>query len=50
MCGFFSAVTDLVNVDAMRKAVENSVPPGTEKFNLKAFEAGYTEGVAQKKK
>ena len=50
MCGFFSAVTELVDVDAMRKAVENSVPPGTEKFNLKAFDAGYNEGIAQMKK
>ena len=41
MLGFFTAVTGLVTHDAMRKAVENSVPAGTEELNLKAFDAGW---------
>lgn len=45
MVGFFTAVTHLVDVEAMRKAVTNSVPPGTEEFNIKAFNAGYDFGV-----
>jgi len=44
MVGFFTAVTESVSVVAMRKAVENSVPPGTEEFNLKAFNTGYDYG------
>jgi 2-oxoglutarate ferredoxin oxidoreductase subunit gamma len=49
MCGFFAATTELIDIDAMRKAVQNSVPPGTEMFNIKAFDAGYNYGLEQKK-
>ncbi len=49
MCGFFTAVTGVVSPDAMRKAIETSVPPGTEEMNLKAFEVGYNYGLEQKK-
>jgi 2-oxoglutarate ferredoxin oxidoreductase subunit gamma len=45
MMGFFTAVTDVTTVDAMRKAVENSVPPGTERLNLAAFYRGYSHGL-----
>ena len=41
MLGFFTAVTGLIPHDAMREAVENSVPAGTEELNLKAFDAGW---------
>jgi len=44
MAGFFTAVTKLIDKDAMRKAVEDSVPPGTEELNLKAFDRGYEWG------
>lgn len=47
MVGFFAAVTESVSVAAMRKAVENSVPPGTEEFNLKAFNTGYDYGKSK---
>ena len=40
MVGFFTAATRLVPRDAMREAVKNSVPPGTEELNLRAFDAG----------
>jgi len=46
MMGFTAAVTDVVSVEAMRKAVEVSVPKGTEQLNLRAFEKGYEYGVA----
>jgi len=45
MVGFFAACTKLINADAMRKAVEDSVPKGTEKLNLGAFDKGYEWGV-----
>ncbi len=45
MLGFFTGVTGLIDADSMRKAVEASVPEGTEKKNLQAFEKGYEYGV-----
>ena len=44
MLGFFAAVTDLMPPEALRKAVESSVPSGTEELNLKAFDKGYDYG------
>lgn len=44
MVGFFSAITNITSYDATRKAVETSVPRGTEEMNLKAFETGYEFG------
>jgi 2-oxoglutarate ferredoxin oxidoreductase subunit gamma len=41
MMGFMSAVVNLIDKEAMRKAVEVSVPKGTEELNLKAFDRGY---------
>ena len=40
MVGFFAGVSRLVPEEAMREAVTDSVPPGTEELNLKAFEQG----------
>ena len=48
MVGFFTAVTELVSEEAMRKAVESSVPRGTESLNLKAFNKGYEYGLKVK--
>jgi 2-oxoglutarate ferredoxin oxidoreductase subunit gamma len=57
MLGFFTAVTKIASRDEMRQAVKDSVPPGTEELNLKAYDAGYEyfeeeygEGKAAKKK
>jgi 2-oxoglutarate ferredoxin oxidoreductase subunit gamma len=54
MLGFFAAATGLVPIEMMRKAVEESVPKGTEELNLRAFDAGvaafnesYAEGAVQ---
>jgi 2-oxoglutarate ferredoxin oxidoreductase subunit gamma len=44
MVGFFSAVTGITSYEATRKAVETSVPHGTEELNLKAFETGFEFG------
>jgi 2-oxoglutarate ferredoxin oxidoreductase subunit gamma len=49
MLGFFTAVTGLLNADAVRKAIKNSVPKGTEELNLKAFEKGYEYGLKKLK-
>jgi len=40
MLGFFSAITKLVPMEAMREALRHSVPAGTEELNMKAFEKG----------
>ena len=44
MLGFFGAVTGVLTRDALRKAVETSVPEGTQELNLKAFDAGWERG------
>ena len=41
MLGFFAAVTRIVDREAMREAVKESVPRGTEELNLRAFDAGW---------
>ena len=40
MVGFFTGVAGLVGREAARQAVEGSVPAGTEKLNLAAFDRG----------
>jgi 2-oxoglutarate ferredoxin oxidoreductase subunit gamma len=44
MMGFVAAMTDIVAPEAMRQAVKASVPKGTEKLNLDAFDRGYEYG------
>ncbi len=41
MLGFFAAVTKIVDQEAMREAVKESVPRGTEELNLRAFDSGW---------
>ncbi len=41
MLGFFTAVTDAVSIEAMKKSILASVPKNTQELNLKAFERGY---------
>jgi len=45
MVGFFAAVTGLLEPDAVRKAVADSVPESFRELNLKAFEKGYQYGL-----
>lgn len=40
MIGAIARMTKVVSEEAARQAVADSVPPGTEKKNLEAFEAG----------
>jgi 2-oxoglutarate ferredoxin oxidoreductase subunit gamma len=44
MVGFFTAVTKLLDADAVREAVKASVPKGTESLNLTAFDKGFSYG------
>ena len=46
MLGFLSAVSDVVSVESLRKAVLSSVPPHTKEKNTKAFERGHEYGKA----
>ena len=45
MVGFFTAITQLLDTDAVRKAVADSVPPSSRELNLKAFEKGLEYGI-----
>jgi 2-oxoglutarate ferredoxin oxidoreductase subunit gamma len=44
MVGFFTAVTRLLDAEAVRKAVADSVPASFRELNLKAFDKGYEYG------
>ena len=44
MLGAFASVTNLIDVETLRKSVLDNVPKGTEKLNLAAFEKGYNFG------
>jgi len=46
MVGFFTAITQLLEPDAVRKAVADSVPKNFRDLNLQAFERGYEYGVS----
>lgn len=45
MVGFFGAVTGLLEPDALRKAVAESVPPAFRQLNLQAFDKGFEHGA-----
>lgn len=45
MVGFFTAITRLLEPEAVRKAVSDSVPSAFRELNLKAFEKGFQYGV-----
>lgn len=45
MVGFFTAVTKLLDPDAVRKAVSDSVPANFRELNLKAFDKGFEYGL-----
>jgi 2-oxoglutarate ferredoxin oxidoreductase subunit gamma len=46
MVGFFAAVTGIVSVEALRKAVASSVPGHTRDLNLQAFDAGFAHAAS----
>jgi len=45
MLGFMTAISKITSLDAMKKAILDSVPKGTEELNMKAFERGYSYGL-----
>jgi 2-oxoglutarate ferredoxin oxidoreductase subunit gamma len=45
MVGFFTCVTQLLEQDAVRKAVADSVPSSFRELNLRAFERGFEYGL-----
>jgi 2-oxoglutarate ferredoxin oxidoreductase subunit gamma len=45
MVGFFTAVTNLLDRDAVIKAVAESVPANFRDLNVKAFEKGFEYGI-----
>jgi len=45
MVGFMTAVTEICSAESMQRAVEASVPPGTERLNLAAYYRGYSHGL-----
>lgn len=47
MVGFFGSVTGVIDPGALRRAVTDSVPPGTEDMNLQAFDKGFNHGLSQ---
>ncbi len=50
MLGFFTAITEVVSHDAMKKALPESVPEKAVELNLKAFDRGYNFGLEAAKK
>lgn len=48
MLGFITSVTGVVGYEAMKQALFDSIPSGTEELNLKAFEKGYEYGKKQR--
>jgi len=44
MLGAFASLTRLVDAEALKKSVLDTIPKGTEKLNLAAFEKGYDYG------
>ena len=44
MLGFFTSVTNVVDYEAVKNSILQSVPKGTETINIKAYEKGYEYG------
>ncbi len=47
MVGFFGAISQVLDRDALRNAVAASVPEAYRELNLKAFDRGYEYGVRE---
>ncbi len=45
MVGFFGAVTNVLNPEALRQAVADSVPEAFRELNLRAFDKGFEYGA-----
>jgi len=44
MLGAFASATNLVDAEAMKKAILSNVPKGTKELNLASFDEGYEYG------
>jgi 2-oxoglutarate ferredoxin oxidoreductase subunit gamma len=44
MLGAFTAITGIVDKNAIKESVKENIPKGTEELNMKAFEKGYEYG------
>jgi 2-oxoglutarate ferredoxin oxidoreductase subunit gamma len=44
MLGAFVAITGVLDENAVREAVKENIPRGTEELNLVAFQKGYEYG------
>jgi len=49
MLGAFTSITNLVEVEAIKKSILDNTPKKTEKLNLAAFERGYEYGKSLQK-
>ncbi len=45
MLGFLVAISDVLSSEALKNAILDSIPKGTEDLNMKAFESGYNYGI-----
>jgi len=50
MLGFLAAIRDIVSYEALKNSILDSIPQGTESFNMKAFELGYDYGIEHGRK
>lgn len=50
MLGAFTSITNLVEVEAVKKSILDNIPRKTEKLNLDAFEKGYEYGKSLQEK
>ncbi|MFC2067854.1 2-oxoacid:acceptor oxidoreductase family protein [Chloroflexota bacterium] len=49
MLGFLAAIANIISLEAMKKAVLDSIPKGTEDLNTKAFKQGFSYGLEKLK-
>ena len=49
MLGFFTGAAGIVEYESMKQAILASIPKGTEKLNLAAFQAGYDYAANKKR-
>jgi Pyruvate/2-oxoacid:ferredoxin oxidoreductase gamma subunit len=48
--GFLSGLTDLISMDALSRALEESVSENLLERNLRALEGGYIQGLEMRKR
>ncbi|MGA2309216.1 MAG: 2-oxoacid:ferredoxin oxidoreductase subunit gamma [Candidatus Bathyarchaeia archaeon] len=49
MLGAFTAITELLDENALKESVKENIPKGTEELNLAAFDKGFEYGKTVKK-